>query len=158
MDDTLAKKIYNRLTTVHSIQCWLDDLVPTQSPEKITNVILENINKCTHLLVVMTDNTQGSWWVPYEIGVAEQGERAISTYSQMTHLNLPEFLWHWPVLAGDSAIDQFATIYKQERLVVETIKAANVRESLSNTVNFSASHRSSASQFHSNLKSALGQK
>lgn len=158
MDDSLAKRIYNRLTTVHSIQCWIDDILPSQPPEKITSVVIENINKCTHLLVVMTDNTQGSWWVPYEIGVAEQGERAISTYSEMANLKLPEFLWHWPVLMGDSAIDRFAQIYKQERIVVEALNTSRGHEKIANSVNFSAaSIRSSPAQFHSKLKSALGQ-
>ena len=158
LDDVLAKRIYDRLTRVHSIRCWLDNVYPAQPPDKITEVILTNINRCTHLLVVMTDNTEGSWWVPYEIGVAEQGERAISTYSEMLKLKLPEFLWHWPVLMGDSAIDRFAQIYKQERLIVETTKAANIRESLSNSVALAAATRSTPAQFHSKLKSALGQK
>jgi len=157
-DDVLAKRVYDRLTKVHSIKCWLDNVYPAQPPEKITGTILTNINKCTHLLVVMTDNTEGSWWVPYEIGVAEQGERAISTFSEMAKLKLPEFLWHWPVLKGDSALDRFAQIYKQERIVVEALTASGRHESLANTVNFSASNQSSASQFHSKLKSALGQK
>ena len=158
MDDALAKTIYNRLMSVHSISCWLDDVAPSQPPDKITDVILENINKCTHLLVVMTGNTQGSWWVPYEIGVAEQGERAISSYSQLSSDKLPEFLWHWPVLMGDSAIDRFAQIYKQERIVVESASASRGREKIANSVSFSASSQSSAAQFHSRLKSALGQK
>lgn len=158
VDDDKAMKVYDRLTKIHGIQCWMDDTNASSPPSMITREILENINRCTHLLGIITSNTKGSWWVPYEIGVAEQGERAITTYSFLLDSELPEYLWHWPVLKGETAIDRFATIYKQERLVVETIKAANVRESLSNTVNFSASHRSSASQFHSNLKSALGQK
>jgi hypothetical protein len=157
VDDDEAMKVYNRLTKIHGIQCWMDDTNANSPPATITREILENINRCTHLLGIITTNTRGSWWVPYEIGVAEQSERAISTYSFLLDSELPEYLWHWPVLKGDTAIDRFAAIYKQERPVVESMHATRGHEKIANSTNFSAA-RSSAAQFHSKLKSALGQK
>src|SRR5438477_7977751 len=37
---------------------------------KVANCIENGLESCTHLLGIITDNTKGSWWVPYEIGSA----------------------------------------------------------------------------------------
>jgi hypothetical protein len=158
-DDSLAKEIYNRLTQVHGINCFIDDFMPSTTPEKVTSVILENLNRCTHLMAVLTDNTEGSWWVPYEIGVAEQASRAITSYSNMGCAKLPEYLWHWPVLKGPTGIDRFAAVYHLEAFSTSQILAGGlVKESASNE-NFSSrgTSTSSAKSFEKSLKNALGQ-
>lgn len=38
--------------------------------EQMVKCIEDGLNRCTHLLGVITQNTKGSWWVPYEIGGA----------------------------------------------------------------------------------------
>ena len=37
---------------------------------KVVQCIEHGIEMCSHLLGTITENTEGSWWVPYEIGRA----------------------------------------------------------------------------------------
>ena len=155
-DKELATQIYNRLKFHHRIDCWLDSVNATSNPATITQQILKGINDCTHLLAVITRNTDGSWWVPYEVGVAEQGDRAITTFSQYPRLHLPEYLWHWPVLSTDDAIDRFAAIYKQEKLLVENVRGEGRVKAANQNFSYGSSS-ATAQTFHSALKRSLGQ-
>ena len=40
--------------------------------KELTDHIKKNLNACTDLIVVMTEHTKESWWVPFEIGMAAQ--------------------------------------------------------------------------------------
>jgi hypothetical protein len=152
IDKALATQVYNRLTLTHQIKCWIDSVDAQTDPATITQQILNGINDCTHLLAIVTLNTDGSWWVPYEIGVAEQGARAITTFTQLTRLHLPEFLWHWPVIRNDIQIDQFAAAYKRESILL-----ANVKSAASLSLKDRTTALGTAKSFHRNLKLMLGQ-
>lgn len=150
-DDAKATSIAYRLRVIHNINCYVDDLDPlTRTTKKITDLILSRIASCTHILALVTDNTIGSWWVPFEVGVARQSERRISSYDSSSK-PLPEYLDEWPVLRGDSAVDKFAASYHQD-----ASKAKSLLESFSGK---QAGFRpvSSPDEFHRSLKSALGQ-
>jgi hypothetical protein len=152
-DDALAKAVRDRLTKVHGITCYLDDLdkeagAANQS-NRVTALIVKRLTDCTNLLAVVTQNTRGSWWVPFEVGVARQAPRIITSYTNLVQGELPEFLTEWPVLRGEGAIDKFASFYKQQvpavkRLLLE--KFATASEGIA-----------SVDTFHRQLKAALGQ-
>lgn len=38
----------------------------------LTEHIKENLNSCTDVIVVMSELTKKSWWVPFEIGMSAQ--------------------------------------------------------------------------------------
>ena len=40
--------------------------------EQLTNHIRKNLNSCSDLIVVMSEKTKSSWWVPFEIGMSAQ--------------------------------------------------------------------------------------
>jgi TIR domain len=151
-DKELAELVHTRLTNIHRIKCWLDSVDARSDPSTITQQILVGINSCTHLTAVVTPNTNGSWWEHYEVGVAEQGARAITKYTQLTKATLPEYLWHWPVIQTDSQIDYFAAIYKRESLLLENVKSAATK-----AANERATYTGTATSFHRGLKSLLGQ-
>ena len=152
IDKQLAERVYGRLTQIHQIKCWIDSVNAQSDPLTITQQILSGINDCTHLLAVVTPNTDGSWWVPYEIGVADQGARAITTFTELTKLTLPEYLWRWPVIQNDYQIDQFAAIYKRESLTLGHVKSAAAMASSER-----ATYSGTAGSFHRSLKISLGQ-
>ena len=107
-DNVIAKKVYDRLTYRHGITCYLDDLdKEADHCSRITALIVTRLTSCTNLLALVTRNTQGSWWVPFEVGVARQAPRIITSYTDLSHGVLPDFLTEWPVLRGDSAVDTF---------------------------------------------------
>jgi len=151
-DDAIAWKVYTRLTQTHGIECYIDDIDDTLkrvTEQELTNILVKKINECTNLLAIMTSNTKGSWWVPYEIGVAKQAPRVITSFTNLTEYDLPGYLKEWPRLRGETAIDQFAYYYKlQKRDLNEDVllKRASASEQVR-----------TVESFHRQLKAALGQ-
>lgn len=114
-DDAKAQALAFRLYTYHNIKCYLDDFDPeARTTHEITNLILGRINMCTHLMALVTNATVGSWWVPFEIGVARQGDRRITTFDASS-VTLPEFLSEWPVMTTEAHLDLFAEAYHRDR-------------------------------------------
>jgi len=128
VDNVLAWQVYYRLYFHHNIKCYLDDLdKEARTTESITKVILKRLEECTHLVAVITPNTEGSWWVPFEIGVARRAPRIISSFTSLSDYQLPEYLKEWPVLRGEDAIDTFARIYKAGTAQIGTLLREDVR-------------------------------
>lgn len=153
VDDPIAKQVYNRLTNVHGITCYLDDIDReagvANASNRITALIVRRLNECTNLLALVTPNTKGSWWVPFEVGVARQAPRMISTFTNLVQSELPQFLTEWPVLRGDTAVDTFAKYYKQQ--------ASLAKRSLVEKTASASEGVASVDSFHRQLKNALGQ-
>ena len=141
-DDRIAKDVAYRLKNIHGITCYLDDIddrLRRVSPQELTKILVDMVNKCTNLLAVVTENTTGSWWVPYEIGVAKQAPRVITSMTNLSDASLPEYLMEWPRLRGNAAVDTFARLYKlQQRELVEKMleKRANASGQLLSATNF----------------------
>ena len=149
-DNVIARKVYDRLTYKHGIKCYLDDLdKETDHSSRITALIVNRLNSCTNLLVLITRNTRGSWWVPFEVGVARQAPRSITSYTDLPQGELPEFLTEWPVLRGESAVDTFAGHYKRQ--------AETVKRTLVENKGLASEGVASISKFHRELKAALRQ-
>ena len=155
LDDSIAEDVRYRLENIHHIECWTDDVNAQEDPNTITEQILVGINKCTHLIGVITDNTVGSWWVPYEIGVAQQALHPVASYSNKYTWQLPEYLRKWPVLKTDSDIDEFARIYKSQRVqVANSYGTIRNRESITKSAGvIDVTNK----QFENTLKRAIGQ-
>jgi hypothetical protein len=143
-DNDKARGLAQRLNS-HSITCYLDDFDPeAATTRKITDLLVCRINDCTHLMALITDKTIGSWWVPFEVGVARQGERRITSFDNST-VTLPEYLTEWPVLTTASDLDKFADAYHRDKAakpIYEKFAAA-------------AKNIATADEFHSRLKTAL---
>jgi hypothetical protein len=151
-DDSLAQTVAHRLIFTHQIECYLDDVDKQANKpgakDGITSLIVRRVNECTNLLALVTPNTQGSWWVPFEVGVARQAPRAISTYTSVAANQLPEYLTEWPVLRGENGIDKFAYYYKLQQAAIRTVLKDKTA---------SASALSAIDTFHKQLRTALGQ-
>jgi hypothetical protein len=148
-DDAIAKKVHDRLTTHHGIKCYLDDLDRQTTTANITALIVRRVKECTNLLALVTPNTRGSWWVPFEVGVAREAPRIITSFTNLVQSELPEYLKEWPVLRGDSAVDTFARYYKSAANKA-TKHFAEGRE-------YFTANISDVDSFHRQLKTALGQ-
>ena len=85
-----------------NVHCYVDQLDPYvkgDSPELVSH-IQEVIHGCQSLLAVVSRNTQSSWWVPLEIGVALENQKHIGSYTVgLSRLSLPSYLWTWPIMA-----------------------------------------------------------
>lgn len=136
-DDEIARGIYRHLQNSHRIECYIDDFDEVagiaQKTNRITDRILERLEYCTHLLALVTENTEGSWWVPFEIGVARRAPRVISTFTNLYGSDLPEYLREWPILRSDNALDEYAKIYhtyktQTTQIFQESVQLPNRRE------------------------------
>jgi len=153
-DNEIAQRVAYRLQNKHNITVYIDDidreLRRVQGTSAITGLLVRRVNACTNLLAIVTQNTEGSWWVPFEIGVARQSPRAITTMTNLVDALLPEYLLEWPRLRGDAAVDTFARLYKEQRRVL-TEQVLEKRASASMQVSY-------VDQFQASLKRALGQR
>lgn len=151
-DDSTARAIYYRLAEHHGIRCYIDDVdahLQRSNEKELTHRLVQKINECTNLLAIMTRNTTGSWWVPFEVGVARQAPRAITSYATVPDSGLPEYLLEWPRLRGNDAIDTFARLYKAQQ---RTFNEVVLRKAYGEERQFST-----VDSFERQLKASLGQ-
>jgi len=98
-------------------------------------------------MAVVSQTTKESWWVPWEIGVAQEKERPITTFAG-GHCVVPTYLKKWPYLKTVGELDIFIRVAKETRRVVDRDRFSRSPAALQ------ASYTRS---FHHNLKNALGQ-
>jgi hypothetical protein len=143
-----AMAIYTFLKN-KNITCYIDELDETLlRSENITGKIMERIKACTHMIAVMSTNTRGSWWVPFEIGVASEADRRITSY-KIDGIAVPEYLEIWPVMTTQAHLEQFAYYYKNDK--------SSLSESSDFSVRQTAAYASirTAADFHGKLKTAI---
>ena len=66
----------------------------------------------------MSEATKNSWWVPFEIGMAAQGDMPTASYLTSS-VKLPDYLEYWPRLKSTSDV---ATYVSVRRSVAEQLK------------------------------------
>ena len=67
-----------------------DSLVPGQ--EDLDDALVTAINNARTMIIVVSDEIQGSWWVPWEIGVSTPFGKPRATYKPQTSGPLPAYL------------------------------------------------------------------
>ena len=60
--------------------------------------IQDKILESTDLLVIITENTQDSWWVPFEIGISTVFDVRIASIVYDNSPPLPSFIKKWPII------------------------------------------------------------
>lgn len=147
--DSPAAVAIDRKLKQHGIRTYLDVLDPDlDTAQNITVQILKNLEPCTHLMAVISSTTAGSWWVPFEIGLATRGEKRISSF-RTAAVALPEYLKVWPVLTTEADVEKFAYRYLKDGIILEkSFKFSEARASESRT----------PTDFHRLLKQDLGQR
>jgi hypothetical protein len=150
-DEGKARSICATLTDTHGIRTYIDVLDPAlSSASNVTNTILRRLADCTHLLALISESTNISWWVPFEIGAATKTDARITSYNctGQTRPYLPDYLKIWPVLQSDRDLAQFAKLYLSDKVYLQ--KSARFSESRQTSIQ-------TADDFHRYLKSAIGQ-
>lgn len=143
-DVARAKEWANYLTS-RRVDSYLDVLDP--APQKlngrdVSKYLHDQLKICTHVLVVFTENTLGSMWVPFEIGIATERDIGIAVDLHMTNAGLPEYLLEWPILKNQSHYDAFVLQLKKAETEQRSYKSMGMRYS---------------DGFHVNLKRAISQ-
>lgn len=70
----------------------LQGAVERNDDTNIVKYIEKGIQTSTHIMCIISEKTQISWWVPYEIGYAKKAFKGISSLKLKTVSSLPSFL------------------------------------------------------------------
>lgn len=108
-DAIIARKIQLRLM-LKDVESYLDllDTEITNSGKALTDHIKKELNDCTDIIVVMSENTRYSQWVPFEVGMSAQIDMPTATFLK-SDVMLPSFLTYWPRLKELSDIDKYVS-------------------------------------------------
>lgn len=149
-DKALSAVIAARLAQ-NGIQSYLDTIdneIYKDGPD-LADYIRRQMDRCTQLIAVMTDKTQLSWWVPWEIGVATEKERPLASFvSGLTEM--PSYLTKWPYMRTLQDLDKYSEVSKGTRRTLN--ESVRLRKSTIQDAQTSAFR-----QFHRSLKASLGQ-
>ena len=137
----------------------LDDVISIE--KDVSAYLRTKIENHTNLLVIMTENTKESWWVPFEVGVATECDKKIATayYFNADKTKLASFLRKWPVIDAEAKFQQYAEYVKKDRKVVlneaqSLMKSASVTASAKDKLQKS---QRTSDIFHEVLKINFGQ-
>lgn len=117
-----------------------------QTADDISGLVGSNINHCTHLISVLSQDNAETWWVPFQLGAATLGNRRVSLY-QCADCTLPGYLDKWPIMSLRDHIDLFVLAYHDE----QTFKRSIAKEE----PGCDATNRLNAGFFHADLKAKI---
>ena len=109
-DSAIASRIADELKAIN-VPYYLDVLDSSiiSSGKELTNHIKQHLNDCTDIIVIMTEATKYSQWVPFEVGMSAQIDMPTASYLQ-ENVSLPEFLEYWPRLKKPSDIAKYVAV------------------------------------------------
>lgn len=144
-DSVIAEMICKNLNEL-GVQAYLDllDYEICAKGKELTEHIKKRLNNCSDILVVMSNKTEESWWVPFEIGMAAQKDFPVVSYL-VDNVELPDYLDYWPRLRKSSDLIKYVDAKK--KVLTENI-----------TINkgiFSNTSKSETQQFYDKLKQML---
>jgi len=111
-DGATAQEIYDEFRRL-GVNSYLDLLDSNLTGGKeLTEHIKKQLNKCTDIIVVMSEKTKKSWWVPFEIGMSAQVDMPTASFLK-SNVELPDYLLYWPRLKYVSDIDTYVRTRKE---------------------------------------------
>ena len=120
--------------------------------------IKSEIEKSTDLLVIITQNTKDSWWVPFEVGLSTSADNRIVSIIHPGSPSLPSFIRKWPIIRTDEQykfyLEELTKNKDQlikEHVIVESKNFSRVYDSTN------SQQMSSSDLFHSILLSKFNQ-
>jgi len=148
-DHQAALKV-EKILKQNDVDTYLDLLDNSLSGdgEKLTAHIKEKLRECTDLIVILSENTKKSWWVPFEIGMASEKDIPIANYL-LDDEKLPDYLNFWPRLKKDVDVENYVVIRKQ------VARKVSKQRSLNEGYNHFSSNESETTRFYNELKKKL---
>lgn len=145
-DETQAAKIALQLQ-LQSVDSYLDLLDPsiTGDGKALTDHIKRELNDCTDIIVIMSENTRFSQWVPFEVGMSAQIDMPTASYLQ-EGVVLPSFLSYWPRLKTPKDVETYVEVRKTVEREMRTLYGAQQS---------STRQKAETERFYSQLKARL---
>lgn len=90
---------------LHAVAVYIDKKEPAANSDsrRLVKHMRQIIRRCPGLLAYVTPAAQQSWELPLEIAFALEAGAGIATYLPEP-LDLPSYLWAWPVLHTDEEV------------------------------------------------------
>ncbi|MNJ33775.1 hypothetical protein D3C77_284650 [compost metagenome] len=146
--DRLDAFTINERLKLEGIATQLDlfDNDDQQTTDAICGLITRHVNSCSHLIVVLSQDTPHAWWLPFQLGAGTLTNRRMSLY-QYAGSAPSGYLEKWPIMTTREHIDLFVHAYHDER----TFKRSITRED----PDAQATNRANADFFHADLKAKI---
>ena len=90
-----------------------DTLVPGQ--RDLDDALVTAINNSVTMIVIVSDETQGSWWVPWEIGVSTPFGKPRAMYEPQSYGPLPAYLEKLQRLRNSTEANSWVTAFSKLR-------------------------------------------
>ena len=84
-------------------------LVPGQ--EDLDDALVTAIDNARTMIIIISDETQGSWWVPWEIGVSTPFGKPRAMYKPKTYGPLPAYLEKLKRLQNSTEANSWVTAF-----------------------------------------------
>jgi len=104
--------------------CKLQKAVNMHNPKEIVSCIENGLDKSSHILVLVTENTRMSWWVPYETGYAKKGDKEIASLLLKEADEFPDYLQIEKTLSGLKDLTEFLNTLLMSTAEIMTESAA----------------------------------
>lgn len=100
----------------------LQEAVKNNDSEGIVRCIEKALQNSTHILILVTENTRESWWVPYETGYAKCKKKSIASLL-LKHVNeFPDYLKIERTLEGYCDLSKYIkSIKNQYQILFESL-------------------------------------
>lgn len=116
VDKSAAAAIGSYITSRGDVDIYLDihdaelqDAVGKGDAAGITRFIERGVAKSTHIMCLVSQNTIGSWWVPYELGFAKSAGKQLASFKLKGDVALPAFLEIGEVIRGTKSLNEYLT-------------------------------------------------
>lgn len=109
-DDKDKAEDVARCIVTSGLSVWIDtvDIGGTADDIEMVRRIETAIARASSLIAVVTQVTNESWWVPFEIGLAYEKEKQLASYCESPHqVEFPSFLWSWPLVQNHNDLHKW---------------------------------------------------
>lgn len=107
-DKTAAKLIANYLLYC-GIDVYFDEYdrgINRSNPQSVVDAIKAGLQKSTHLMCLLSENSMSSKWIPWEVGYGYEHNVFCVKLKEVAFSLLPEYLQVVPVYDGYEALDE----------------------------------------------------
>ena len=149
-EDALAAQKISLVLKLSGVDSYLDllDISVVASGKALTDHIKKELNDCTDIIVVMSERTRYSQWVPFEIGMSAQIDMPTASYLQ-DGVELPSFLSYWPRLKTANDVELYVDVRRAVEKEMKSTYGSN---------EFSTRKKTETEKFYTQLKTKLYQR
>lgn len=98
--------------------------------DEIVKCIEKALMVNTDILVLVTDKTKESWWVPYEVGFAKMGKKSIASLLLKNVSEFPDYLKIEKKLNGLADLKRYINEKQSLPTFMESVKAGGIAKDI----------------------------